>query len=424
MSTTAAVLVDPARALAALRGAGLALESLELTYRRVQADGGVAAYHLRGATPGGEPADTIGYARWAQPERIADMLGKWRDRAEAGPFGEGVREIPGLPALLFLLPNDRGLRWLPRVADLSRLKRVLAPLPALEPSGWRVREKKSALEFRRYKPEQRLVAWATLGLAHDASGETRTLEVIVRLFADGRGDALARDIAAWCEGGAAAVLPRPLGALEGGHLYVEEAVAGETLRAAIRAGRADADAVAAALATLHGARVAFDRERPAEARLAAAHAVLATLRAAGVTDDAGVAALAGPLAAALPRRVAARPVHGDLHARQVLVGADGPVIVDLERCAMGDPLDDWGSLLAHLVWESRAALPEGAAAGPFAERLRPLARAAAPDRPARDLAFFTAVAMVEIAELPVRRQAPGAAESARLALRLAHDALG
>ena len=424
MSMAAAVLVDPARALEALRGAGLDLASLELTYRRVQEDGGVAAYRLRGHGPDGEAVDTIGYARWTAPERIAEMLAKWRDRAEPGPFGEGVRAIPGLPALLFLLPNDRGLRLLHKVADLARLKRVLAPLPELEPAGWRVRERKSALEFRRYKPEQRLVAWATLGLAHDRDGETRTLEAIVRLFADDRGAALARDIEAWREGGAAPVLPRPLGALEHGHLYVEEAVPGETLRAAVRAGRADAAGVAAALATLHGARVSFPRERPAEARLATAHAVLHTLRLADVVDDAGVAALAGPLTAALPARVEPRPVHGDLHARQMLAGANGIVIVDLERCAMGDPLDDWGSLLAHLKWESRALLPEGAAAGPFAEALRPRALASAPGRPERDLAFFVAVALVEVAELPVRRRAPGAAETARLALQLARDTLG
>ncbi|MEQ1834149.1 MAG: hypothetical protein ABL977_13940, partial [Candidatus Eisenbacteria bacterium] len=171
-------LLHPTHALALLRTAGLLLTGLQLTYRRVLESSGVAAYQL-GQDAAGEPVETLGYARWDTPERVAEMARKWdAARAEPNPLGAGVRALPAANALLFLLPNDRGLKLLSKLTEPDRLKRVLAPLPELDPAGWRIKARKSALDIRRYKPEQRMVARAHLTLVHDAEARTRELDVM------------------------------------------------------------------------------------------------------------------------------------------------------------------------------------------------------------------------------------------------------
>jgi hypothetical protein len=98
--------------------------------------------------------------------------------------------------------------------------------------------------------------------------------------------------------------------------------------------------------------------------------------------------------------------------------------VDLERCAMGDPLEDVGDLLAHLHWEHRTKFTKGAAAaGRFAEGLAHEVLARSPGRSPRDLGFFTACASLEIGEVSLRRKLTSAAADARLAAELARLAL-
>lgn len=413
-------LLDPARARAKLLAAGLAVDEVTMLYRRVLEDGGVAAYRLQGRDANDTPVTTLGYVRWGPPTRMAAIADKWLGgRAEPGPFGDGVRRLPGSDALLFLSPNDRELRLLPQVVDRGRLKRLLAPLPPFEPAGFRIREKRSTLTVLRYKPEQRLVARASLAIVNQHD-ETHTLEAIVRVFADARGATLASDVLAWRASGAAGVLPTPLGAVADGHVHAELAVRGDTLRQAIRAGTIAPAHIAGALVTLHTARPSLVARRTSAARLALVQRILATLDAHGVPDT---ASLAHALADRCPDERTDTPVHGDLHARQMLVHEGVPVFVDFERAAMGDANDDLGNLLAHLRWEHATMDADGAAAGPFAEALAHELRS----HPAYDLAgaarFFEACALVEIAELPVRRRMSTAAEIAGRAVTMAYAAL-
>lgn len=426
MTTAAEVLTDTARALAALRAAGLPLDSLELLESRPLEAGGLAAYRLSGTGITGERAESRAHARWGTSEHVASTLHRWRDaRAEPGPFGAGVRAIPGLPAALFLMPNDDRLPLLPAVADLARLLRQLEKLPELESAGWRAHEHLSRFDIVRYRPELELLANVSLGLTQEPNGGSRTLETNLRLFADGRAGRLLADTHAWRAGGAASVLPRPLGLLQERQLYVEEVPAGGTLRDAVRAGGVEPEAVAMALATLHGASTTFTDTRPADGRLVVAHTLLRQLRthaALDALDDSRIAAVAGPLTAALPTVRALRPVHGGLQPRKIRAGESGLVFMELEDCAMGDPFDDWGSLIAHLLWESRTQFPEGSAESAFAARLMPLARATAPERPARALAFFIACALLEIVVSPESAHTIDAAE-VQLVLQLAREIL-
>jgi hypothetical protein len=419
----AEVLTDTTRALAALRAAGLPLDSLELVGSRTLEPGGLAAYRLNGTGITGEHSESLGYARWGTSDHIATTLHRWRDsRAEPGRFGAGVRAIPGLPAALFLMPNDDRLPLLPDVADLARLVRHLAQLPELESGGWRAHEHLSRIDVLHYQPELELAAHVSLGLTHGPSGASRTLETNLRLFADGRTERLLADLHAWRAGGAAAVLPRPLGLLHEGQLYVEEVPAGGTLRDAVRAGGVAPEAVAAAFAALHSANTTFADTRPADGRLVVAHAILRQLRMNDALDDSRIAAVAGPLTAALPAVRALRPVHGGLQPRKIGAGNTGLVFMELEDCAMGDPFDDWGSLIAHFLWESRTEFPEGSSEGAFAARLLSLARATAPERPACELAYFVACALLEIVVSPERAHMIATAE-VQLVLQMAREIL-
>ena len=65
-------------------------------------------------------------------------------------------------------------------------------------------------------------------------------------------------------------------------------------------------------------------------------------------------------AADLTRRLAARltqespldrPIHGDFHARQVLLGDGTATILDLDQAVRGDPAADLGNFVAHLERE-------------------------------------------------------------------------
>ncbi|MEQ1834367.1 MAG: phosphotransferase, partial [Candidatus Eisenbacteria bacterium] len=274
--------------------------------------------------------------------------------------------------------------------------------------------------IRRYKPEQRMVARAHLTLVHDAEARTRELDVMVRLFGDERGARIARDVAAWRAAGAAALLPRPLGALEAGAVYVEEALSGHTLRASVRDGEVTPAVMAHALAALHAAPAVFERRQGVRERLAMLAPVLSALEGAGI---AGSVEVARELAAAAPAEHAGVPIHGDLHARQVLVQDGQPRFVDFERCAMGDPLDDLGNLLAHLEWEHATMGAEGAAAGPFAEALAREYAAVTPARAPEVLGFYRACALLEIAELPVRRRTDDAVTVSAQAVAMARAAL-
>jgi len=423
MRAAVEALTDVSRAIVALRGAGLRLDSIELLDWRVVGDRSLATYRLRGTGLTGQSAESLGYACGDTPERIAYVLERWyADRAEAGPFGAGVRAIPGMSAALFLMPNDDRLPLLRAVTDLARLARVLTALPEFESAGKHAIQHDRPLEVVRYRPELELTARVSLQFAREPSGESRTHHLQIRHFADTRGKGLLADTNAWRTGGAAGVLARPLGELADGQLYVEELPEGVSLSETVRAGDVTAESVAAALATLHGAHTTFAHTRPADGRLLAAHAILGSLRGTSGLDDDAVASVAGPLTAALPASRALRPVHGSLHAKDIRTGSAGLVFTELDERAMGDPFDDWGSLIADLLWESRTHLDEGAVAGAFAARLTTLARAGAPERPAHELSFFIACTLLETVAQPARTQSARATE-VRLALQLARKAL-
>lgn len=386
----------------------------------------LVAFTFRGRDRDGKPATLDGYVAVLGRARAAAVAGKWaRLRPVAGPSGPGVRLLPGGGSVLFLFPNDRQLRGLRFVAGIDKVKRTLAGLPAIAEGGWRVRGRRSVLTTVRYKPERRFIARARLELKNDGSGAAASLPAFLRFYADDRGrriDALARALR---EQGLGAEVPEPLGALVHGRLFVEREVEGRTLHAALLSGdRVDPAPLARALRRFHGTASGLPAgPDPETLRQRCASGLRELARCA---PDAGPAATAVErlLAEALPPAARGATIHGDFHPQQVILSPAGPVLVDFERAGPGDPIQDAGNLAANLRSMAAAAGGEAAAAiHAFLEGFLEAAGFRSRERPASDLAFFEAVATVELALLRLRRLEPGWPDSVRRLIERAAAAL-
>lgn len=137
---------------------------------------------------------------------------------------------------------------------------------------------------------------------------------------------------------------------------------------------ADAPAVARSLRALHEAVAGCDFGLPRFDRLDEAAAKLATLEPDEAASEDDLARMAAAIAASRTRLAALdldeRPIHGDAHFGNVLVGADGPVWADLENVCDGPVEYD----LACLAWRGRVHGAAGyeeaiAAYGPHDARL-------------------------------------------------------
>jgi Ser/Thr protein kinase RdoA (MazF antagonist) len=110
--------------------------------------------------------------------------------------------------------------------------------------------------------------------------------------------------------------------------------------------------VGAALAELHNQEA---EGLPLQTGADVAKALLAEADTLGVLSPT-IAPRAQALAQKLATRMASsapcnRPVHGDFHARQVLLDGETAAILDLDQVCQGDPYGDLGFFLAHLERE-------------------------------------------------------------------------
>jgi aminoglycoside phosphotransferase (APT) family kinase protein len=132
-------------------------------------------------------------------------------------------------------------------------------------------------------------------------------------------------------------------------------------------------------------------------------------------------ALTAAIAAAPAGEHEAVPVHGDFYEGQLLA-EDGAVtgLLDVDTAGRGHRIDDWATLLAHLVVLEQV-LP-GAAALP---RYRAELHAAALRRwPAGQLAPRVAAVLLGLATGPFRVQQQGWPERTAARLATAEEALG
>ncbi|MHC5066452.1 MAG: phosphotransferase family protein [Planctomycetota bacterium] len=286
------------------------------------------------------------------------------------------------------------------VANLDKIKRLLSGLPAFE--NWRIRARKSSLQVQRYKPERRLILRADLGLKDDRSGQVKSSSIFIRLFTDGRGEAIQRCLSALRIRGLSDALPEPLGCVWGGRLYAESALRGSGIET-VEAGQADAGALASIIAQLH-------REDAVPLPLSSNESVLEQACSAGAGLVAflpecreQVRKLLASMREKLPLDSPRALLHGDLHMHQVLWSGTGPKLVDFERASIGHPLHDLGNALAHLQTRALADPAQAAALMDFAEDLEAAYFRERPELNSKSLVFFLLNGLMQRALLPARR---------------------
>lgn len=407
---------EEAATLEALRAAGVSADAVELCYRRVRADGSaVHSFEIRGRGPSAQPVELGAYVRvFADPARQAEVESKWSKlRARDTVFGAGMRRVGDGSALLLLFPNDLTLRDLFHVTNADKLKRLLADVPGLVGPTQRVRGRRLRATPMRYKPEHRYVARLDLQLRDDATKDTVSRSVFLRYFAEDRGHSLER-IARVLYSSGFDRFPRSIGTMLDGKVHLEDAVDGSLLVESLREDARVAADVGRMIAALHRAAVPADRgglQARERLRLRSDRAIR-SLRRAGLlgpeTDSGWLESLARLVDLPSPPSVDPVILHGDLHVDQVLVEGKGPVLVDFERCALGDPHDDIGNLIADV--RSRDDDPR------LKGFLRSFLDAYVEDTGElndRRLAAYTAVAFMERAVMAIRRASTDAEDIAR-----------
>ena len=336
-------LVVPEAAADLFRTAGISVDHVEPNYIRLKpGTGAIVGYEITGTTPGGERLTVPGYARTFSDDRAPKTAAKWSQRATATPLGPGVALLPSGRSVVFVFPNDHRLRDLPTVADPESLGVLLGGVEGLRNGSPEI----AALTPVRYKPQRRFIEVADLTLDADPA---RSLSVFLRLFEDGRGERIAEVARVLRAQAGKSHFPEPLGTTLEGRLYVEAAVQGDDLLAAILDGRAEPGAIADILQRLHACRVPLAPRYGLERLLSTVSSSVAAI--AAVDEELGELArtAAARLEDAVPGDDADDAlIHGDVALHNFLYSADGPVIVDFERTAMGHPLMDLGQLLAHL----------------------------------------------------------------------------
>ncbi len=362
---------------------------------------------------------TRGYAQFCgDVDRVDRIHHKAvRFRPTETDLGHGVFRLDP-HTVVYGFPTDARLRRLRWYTTPRKLKRSLAPLvPRMK--------RASRIEVLRYKPERRMVARV------DAATGDGPVPLLIRYSTDARGHRLARVAGALRSAGVDC--PEPLGVLEDGRVSVDRFVGGRQLVDVVRTGRGDPCWLAHCLLRFHTATPpgGVGLRTPAD-DLWRVHSGLRGL-ATRCPDLAGTARSIGLL---LGRRVplglpAGRYgfIHGDLHAKNVLVDDTRLWFVDLERVAVGPIAVDLGTLLAHAlagevrrpgwspnaVWFARSVVEAVRAAGPG-----PGGNGMVEER---ELAWYTAVGLVDQAVLVSRHFEGEWIDTSHRLLDLAHRVL-
>ncbi|HEX2088314.1 MAG TPA: phosphotransferase [Actinomycetota bacterium] len=394
-------LLAPEDAARAFTRAGVRADEAQPTYVRLKpGKGAIVGYALRGLERDGKPVSLPAYARTFTDDHIQVVARKWSgSRPVATPLGPGFVLLEGGRTLLFVFPNDTQLR------GLRKLDRVVSELEDLLTEEFPVDAGTTTLRPVRYKPERRFIASATVGMHPGANLDWKAF--FVRVFSDTRGERLANLSAAVRRAGGSSVVPRPFGAILRGRVFVEEQADGDEYLSAVLDGRGDPSALADALIRLHRCKPAFVEPTGPAALL---ETLSGALEAAAALDPT-VAKAAKEVLEGLTRLLPSAGenhvglVHGDMALHNVLDSLNGPVIVDLERSRMGDPLQDVGKVVAHLRDEVAQHPEARSRLGEFEERFVEEYMRATGGGPTERLSFFIASALADRAAGSVLRRA-------------------
>ncbi|HEX5905547.1 MAG TPA: aminoglycoside phosphotransferase family protein [Propionibacteriaceae bacterium] len=253
---------------------------------------------------------------------------------------------------ILISPSDRRLPQLARLTTYAHLNAVLSRLTDDPITA-------SSISTIRYRPGERHVLRVNLG-----SGNGRLRSVFIKIDRDDRGRHAVR-IAGTLGGPLTARLPsaslaRPVGYAADDQAALWWAAPGRTLGEHLRAPAGAPTPLVAtagrALREFHACGV----DAPYDLLVShdAASEWRATQRAgeivSGLLPEVGeqYRAVGENVIAELHRRLDAAPtcLHGDAKADNVVVEGDRVILLDLDRCASGDPALDLGKLIADLRW--------------------------------------------------------------------------
>lgn len=283
------------------------------------------------------------YAR-ALRRSAQDKLGAARRRAQDdSPLGPGGLVLDRWAVAVHAFPHDRRLPTLAHLQDPQRRAKLFERLLADHPDL-----RGGALTGLRYNPERRWVARL------DAPAGRALVKVTQRA-------AVRRAMASHAALARRAPVPELLGATRGRGLVAMEWLEGESLEGRLESTPSAAEAVGPALAAVHeldGLGLALRPDAEARRLTAAARATLVVSPALAHRADRLAMALVAELRPAGPRTA----VHGDFSADQVVLGARGAMLVDLDETRRDDPAVDLAGFAAELrLRVVRGRLPGGAA---------------------------------------------------------------
>lgn len=389
-------------AAGALAAGGAAAVSCRPVYVRYKPGTNAVAVHELAFADGRAPllvqGKCLAAADWdnARDKAVAT---DWATPATGAPLAL----CPDERILLLAFPNDPALDGLRFAAHAKRMQRAIyAHCDFLPEAEWRVSDRRLELTPVRFKPEKRAVVRLDTRAVHRLTGERRPLRLYARVDADGRGRhdlAVLTHIQAHLAAHAVVGAPRPLTYDADHHLLLVADAGGASC-----AGIANAGAMGLALAALHALPAPTLPMRPFAAHLDDARDTARTVAAL----DTALAAPAARLLEALMNRAhdAGTPsvvTHGDCHPGQVLV--DGPriVLLDFDRCHLGDAAADLGNYLAH----ADAAILAGGPVEPTEARLLQAYGEGGGRRPdAARLALWRALGLLQLAASPFRALDP------------------
>jgi aminoglycoside phosphotransferase (APT) family kinase protein len=305
---------------------------------------------------------------------------------QPGALGQGRIPLDDCQVVVSAFPNDAKVRMLPSLVEAETRFRLLGELFPDRPTLWA-----GTVQGLVYKPERRYVARL---LAED--GPQAALKLYTR---PGYYEVVQRHRKPY-EARAPLRLALRFGQSDRHAALAFEWLPGRLLNEAILEPQFDAHAlitVGAALAQLHAQAIeGLPRlTRETEASTLLSEAAMLSLVCPHLAQRAEV--LAQRMAAHLVGRPPAyRSIHGDFHARQVLLNSDTAAILDLDRAVYADPMIDLGLFAAHLEREViRGNLP--------ANRVEPLVQAllkgyvAATRQPVADeIELYTAVELLRL----------------------------
>jgi tRNA A-37 threonylcarbamoyl transferase component Bud32 len=269
------------------------------------------------------------YAR-ALRRSAQDKLGAARRRTQEHSFlGPGGLVLDRWAVAVHASPHDRRLPTLAHLQDPQRRAKLFERLLPHHPH---LRD--GELTGLRYNPERRWVARL------DAPAGRALVKVTQRA-------AVRRAMASRDALAGRAPIPHLLGATRRHGLVALEWLEGDALEDRLESTPRAAEAVGPALAAVHeldGLGLAMRPDSEAQRLTAAARATLVVSPALAQRADRLATALAGELRAAGP----CTAVHGDFSADQVILGASGAMLVDLDETRRDDPTVDLAGFAAEL----------------------------------------------------------------------------